>query len=411
MAQYDRIIDYVIEQANRYDIRNLQFEDDIKFELSRLTDLYYSRILNKANVNVTSQLIMSKMMMNIQYVFEQYISSCKKVMMDKFEEYYDIAYNNTEDLISLGNEMMAKYSEISEQRINKEYDDETIKYIQEHAFELLKGHSYQKIERIRAELGDLFLKGKANKANVRSAIEEILNVNRNKAEDIAQTELSRAYSYGTQNRLRDYQRTTGKPIEKYWHGFKYSENTCEYCRPRIGSVYDLDDDTEELPAHVKCRCIWLPIMDGWDGPVDTKLISRANMLNTAYNKDMIYLRINNRLGINYADYMSDDAIQDFVSGDRTEKVYNEMYKARDRYIKDKMSSFDIARDASRVHMSAEFNQQMSFWKKFVAGAMADNDKDTLDKSYEAIKGVIILPWNAEQLDKWNTLLGIISNFK
>lgn len=411
MAQYDRIIDYVIEQADRYDIRNLQFEDDIKFELSRLTDMYYSRILNKVNINITSQLILAKTMMNIQYVFEQYVNHCKKVMMDKFEEYYDIAYQNTEDLISLGNEMMAKYSEISEQRANNEYDEETIKYIQQHAFELLKGHSHQKIERIRAELGDLFLRGKANKANVRSAIEEVLRVDRNKAEDIAQTELSRAYSYGTQTRLRDYQRTTGKPIEKYWHGFKYSENTCEYCRSRIGSVYALDDDTEELPAHVKCRCIWLPIMDGWDGPVDTKLISRANMLNTAYNKDMIYLRINNRLGINYADYMSDSAINDFTSGDRTEKVYNEMSKARERYIKDKMSSFDIARDASRTHMSAEFNQQMSFWKKYVAGAMADNDKETLDRSYEAIKGVMILPWNAEQLDKWNTLLGIISNFK
>ena len=87
-----------------------------------------------------------------------------------------------------------------------------------------------------------------------------------------------------------------------------------------------------------------------------------------------------------------------------------MSKARDRYIKDMISSFDIAKDNSRTHMSNEFNQQMAFWKKYVAGSMADGDNDALDKSYEAIKGVMLLPWNATQLDEWNKLLNIISNF-
>lgn len=411
MAEFNRIIDYIIEQADRYDIKNMQFEEDIKFQLSRLTDIYYSRIISKVNMDITSVLIMSKLMISIQQVFDRYISDCKKTMIDKFSEYYDTAYKNTEDLINLGNEIEARYSQISEQRVNREYDEQTIEYIQEHAFELLKGHSYQKIEKIRAEIGNLFLSGRANKTNVRSTIQDILDVNRSKAEEIAQTELSRAYNYGVLQRFADYERLTGEAVKKYWHGFKYSENTCEYCRPRIGNVYDLHEDDEELPAHVRCRCVWLPILEGWDKPVNTKLISRANMLNTAYNKDMIYLRINNRLGINYAYYMSDNAVNDYLSGDRTQKIYNEMNKARDKYIKDKISTFDIAKDSSRTHMSNEFNQQMSFWKKFVAGAMADNDIETLNKSYDAIKGVMILPWNAEQLDKWNTLLGIISNFK
>ena len=54
---------------------------------------------------------------------------------------------------------------------------------------------------------------------------------------------------------------------------------------------------------------------------------------------------------------------------------------------------------------------MNFWKRHVAVAMADNDRDMLDRSYEAIKGIMILPWSAEQLDKWNTLLGFIDNFR
>ena len=412
MAEYNRVIDYIIEQADRYDIKNLQFEEDIKYELSRLTDRYYSLALNKVMVDITSVFSMQKTISAVERVLNEYLVACKKVLIDTFAEYSAVAYDNTGDLIDLGNELMAKFNQgVSEQKSNKEYDDETIEYIQEHSFELLKGHTWQKIEKIRAELGNMFLSGKANKANVRSAIEEILEVNRSKAEEIAQTELSRAYNFGVMKRLYEYQQLTGQRVKKYWHGFKYSENTCEYCRPRIGNIYDLEDYEEELPAHVRCRCVWLPILDGWDSPLDTKLISRANMLNTAYSKDMMYLRINNRLGINYASYLSDKAVEDYMLGDRTEKIYNEMGKARDKYIKDTVNAFDIAKDNSRSHMSAEFNQQMSFWKRFIAGAMADNDYDILNRSYEAIKGIMVLPWNAEQLDKWNSLLGSIQNFK
>lgn len=412
MAEYNKIIDYIIEQADRYDIKNLQFEEDIKFELSRLTDKYYSRALSKVTVNITSVPIMQSIISKIEGVLNEYLTACKKMLMDTFVEYSDVAYENTGDLIDLGNELVVKFNQnVSEINANTEYDEETIAYIQEHSFELLKGHTWQKIENIRAELGNLFLSGRANKANVRSAIEKILGVNRSKAEEIAQTELSRAYNAGVMRRLHEYKSITGVAARKYWHGFKYSERTCEYCRPRIGNTYDIDDHEEELPAHVRCRCIWLPVLDGWDGPLDTKLISRANMLNTAYSKDMIYMRINNRLGINYASYLSDEAANDYLLGDRTNKINDELNKARDRYIKDTVDLFNIAKDVSRTNMSSEFNQQMSFWKKYVAGAMADNDHDTLDKSYEAIKGVMVLPWSAEQLDKWNTLLGFINNFK
>ena len=209
MVKHDRIIDYIIEQADRYDIKNLQFEQDIKFQLSRLTDRYNNIILSKVITDINNILAMQKLIISIDKVYKQYVSDCKKILMDSFDTYYRTAYNNTSDLIDLGNELTAKYSQISEQKSNREYDEDTIDYIEKHAFELLTGHSYQKVERIRAELGDLFLKGKANKSNVRDAIEKILNVNRSKAEEIAQTELSRAYNYGVMARLQEYQRLTG----------------------------------------------------------------------------------------------------------------------------------------------------------------------------------------------------------
>lgn len=412
MAERNRIIDYIIEQADRYDIKNLQFEDDLKFQLNRLTDRYNTMAINKVIYDIESVYSLTKLISSIEKVIKEYVSQCEKIMLDKFAEYYDIAYSNTGDLIDLGNELQAKFKQnVSEQKANHEYDEDTIQYIQDHAFELLKGHSYQKIEKLRAELGNLFLQGRANKANVRDLVQRILEVNKSKAEEIAQTELSRAYNFGTLKRLYDYQQLTGQKVRKYWHGFKYSDRTCEYCRPRIGQIYDLDDYSEELPAHVRCRCVWIPVMDGWDKPLNTKILSRANILNTAYNKEMMYTRINNRLGINYAEYMSEKAMVDYLSGERSQKVQDELDNARKQYIKDKSNSFEIAKDNSRSHMSSEFNQQMDFWKKIVAGAIADNDTELLNKAYDGIQGIMVMPWSAEQFSKWNDLLGIIRNYK
>lgn len=412
MAERNRVIDYIIEQADRYDIKNLQFEDDLKFQLNRLTDRYNTIAINKVIYDIESVYSLTKLISSIEKVIKEYVSQCEKIMLDKFVEYYDIAYSNTGDLIDLGNELQAKFKQnVSEQKANHEYDEDTIQYIQDHAFELLKGHSYQKIEKLRAELGNLFLQGRANKANVRDLVQRILEVNKSKAEEIAQTELSRAYNFGTLKRLYDYQQLTGQKVRKYWHGFKYSDRTCEYCRPRIGQVYDLDDYSEELPAHVRCRCVWIPVMDGWDKPLNTKILSRANVLNTAYNKEMMYTRINNRLGINYAEYMSEKAMTDYLSGERSQKIQDELNNARNQYIKDKSDSFNIARDNSRSHMSNEFNQQMDFWERTVAGAMADNNVDLLNRSYDSIQGLMVMPWSAEQISKWNDLLAVIKNYR
>ena len=411
MKEFNSIVDYIKDQADRYDANNLQFEQDILFKIRKETDRYMDMIVNAVVVDITSVLIMQKLMISIQIIMDKYVLQCKKILLDTFSKYSDTAYKYTDDLIELGTTIEQKFnSDIKEQKSNKEYDEDTLDFIQNHSFELLKGHSQTKIEQIRSKLGDLFLKGKANKATVRAEIQRILGVNKSKAEEIAQTELSMAYNHGVLKRLKDYENLTGKKPKKYWHGFKYSASTCEYCRHRIGSVYDIDDDTESLPAHPRCRCIWLPILDGWDSPVNTSLISRANMLNTGYNKEMMYQRINTRLGINYASYMNEDAMSDYLSGERTPKIEKELNIARDRYISDMIDSFDIAKDLSRSHMSNEFNTQMSFWKKYIAGAMADNNIALLDNCYEAIKGVVVLPWNAEQLDKWNRLLDIIEKF-
>ena len=132
------------------------------------------------------------------------------------------------------------------------------------------------------------------------------------------------------------------------------------------------------------------------------------MLNTAYSPEMIYDRINTRLGIDYGKYMSQENATDYLAGDRSTKVIGGLRDARSRYIKDLSDSFDINMDTSNGTMSKEFNEQMKFWKNYVATNMADKNQGVLSNCMEAIKGIMTLPWTANQMEEWNKLLWIIT---
>ena len=403
--KYDNILNYIIEQADRYDGRNLQFEQDIKFNMSVLTDKLIYASINSVIVDIDSQLRLEQLMQSLHKLFTQYENGFKVNVCDKLVQYYNKAYDNAGQLIEIGKEVSNKFNEnTSELKREFIYSEEAIKIVQKHAFELMKGHDYSKIMQIRAELTNMMLSGKANKANVRKMIKQVLDVNKSKAEEITQTELSRVYNMGMMARYSEFEQISGEKVYKYWHGFLYSDVTCQYCKDRIGGIYDLYDDSEELPAHVRCRCVWLPIVESWGGRSSKKLISRANMLNTAYSTDMIYQRINTRLGIDYAEYMKKDAAIDYLSGDRSEKIIKSLTDARSRYIDKIKTEFGISPDTSNVAMSKEFNNQMKFWKQYTAEAIADGNYEELQKSKEAIKGVMLLQWNGEQLDKWNRLI-------
>ena len=403
------VIDYIIEQADRYDARNLQFEQDILFVLKREYDKVMARVLSCVT-DINSIIAINHIVMKSTEYFTQYTNVVSNIIKDKFKEYYGIAYNQMGDLIQLGKEVQDKLqSNVSEAQY-REYDEESIKFIRDHSLRLIKNQSNMKIDKLRGTLGDMFLRGNINKANVRKQVEKILDVDKSKAEEIAQTELSRAYNYGTMARLNEYQKLNpNENVRKYWHGFKYSEVTCTYCRPRIGNIYQLNDNTEVLPAHVRCRCVWLPVLGGWDKPVSNLLTTRANMLNLVYTKDQLYNRINNRLNINYGKYINDNDIASYMGGDRSPRVLSSISKARDNAISDTIDSFNIAIDTSNDRMSDSFNNQMKFWKDLTAGAIVDNDNDMLGRAKEALKGIMILPWNADQLSKWNDLLSKLNN--
>ena len=41
MKEYNKVIDYIIDQSDKYDIRNLQIEQDIQFLLKKKKDLNF----------------------------------------------------------------------------------------------------------------------------------------------------------------------------------------------------------------------------------------------------------------------------------------------------------------------------------------------------------------------------------
>lgn len=407
MKEYNKVIDYIIEQSDRYDIRNLQVENDIQFLLKKKKANLDASVLSYVR-ELTSVLDVTVFMESVTKAFTRYYNEVAKIYDSSMLPHYNSGYGQTDDLIQLGKEVEGRLSEpIKEMKYNQ-YDEDSIEFIKKHAMEQAKGYSDSKINQIRTTVSNLMLQGRANKATVRDAIQKILDSDKSKAEDIARTELSRAYNHGVVHRLGEFaEQNPGQKVQKYWHGFAYSPQTCTYCRPRIGNVYDIDDNSEVLPAHVRCRCIWLPVIGSWTSPVSRSLTNRANMLNTAYSEEMIYDRINNRLGIDYASYMSQEAATDYIAGDRSEKVMKAIATARENAIKDRKAEINIKSDTDGGLMSGRFNTQLSFWKDMVATSIVDNDRDTLNKSYEAIKAVMLLPWNGSQLSKWNDLLDYI----
>lgn len=396
------IMDYIIDQSDRYDRHNMQYEQDIIYKINKRIDKMISSCIMLGTA-ISTQLQLENQLRIIYVQIDNAILDIKKILIDVADDYSDTAYEYTGDLIELGKEVSGKFNEqVEEQKI--EYDDDTVKWIQKYAFDLLGGYSQNKKNELRSKLGYALLTGNGDKARIRDIIQKTLNTNKSKAEEIAQSELSMAYNNGVIRRMNEFRRISGKNVKKYWHGFKYSADTCEYCRDRIGSVYELDDETESLPAHARCRCVWLPIVGDWDKPVTNKLMAKANFLNTAYSEDMLYKRINHRLDIDYAQYLNKDEAVDFISGDRTTKVSEAMKRARNNYISDKIREFDINPDITNTKMSKKYNEQMKFWKNYAAECMADRDYIALSNCKEAIKGIMLLPWTAEQLAGWDKLL-------
>lgn len=403
-----RIIDYVIEQCEIDDKLNLKMEQLAINEIGSLYDTMRSNVLKVTEIygDTTTQLKLEILLGKIGMYTSMFYSHMYKSLVGHVNDYYQRGCDNFNQLIQVGLDMQDKFEkeQVKEMKGEPILDVNTIEYMKNHAFEQVTKINDDIKRELRQRLGELIVQDRVTKRNVMNIVKDVMDTNDSRADMIAQTEMSYAYNYGALSRFEEYNKLNNGTMRKYWHGFKYSIITCPYCRQRIGNIYDEWDTSEELPAHPRCRCVWLPILDGWDSPVSTIFTRNANMLKRAYSPEEIYIRINKRLNINYAKYLGEDDASAYIKGDRSETMIKKIRDARNMAIEDEKSNFDIAREKAEDRMGKEFNDQLTFWKKYVSQGIVDKDTESLDRAYEAIKGVMILPWSGTQLDKWNKIL-------
>jgi uncharacterized protein with gpF-like domain len=58
-------------------------------------------------------------------------------------------------------------------------------------------------------------------------------------------------------------RNSGVVTKVMWNA-TLEGNTCEECQALDGKTFDLDGDKPEIPYHPNCRCVYIPVVDGWN---------------------------------------------------------------------------------------------------------------------------------------------------
>ena len=106
---------------------------------------------------------------------------------------------------------------------------------------------------LKQGITDAIVLGKSNKKIIEEVMKK-MNVGYNSAELVVRTELQHTVIEGTRQRFKD---SGYKQVE--WLTAE-DEKVCDICRPLDGKLFDVDS-TELPPAHPRCRCDILAVLD------------------------------------------------------------------------------------------------------------------------------------------------------
>lgn len=404
------ILDYIIDQAERNDKINLSIELDVRDKFVAIYKMYSDRIINISALysDMNNYARVTTLLYKIEDNLTMMCNDMYRLLTPNVDKYQQRGHMQTGDLITLGMEVKGSMEQKLSEIKGTMYDPNTYENMTQHAFENVTGLRDDLKAKMRKDVEQLFKDGKYDKYNVMSVVTKHMEANESRADMIAQTEMSMAYNHGVLQRMDSFTASTGITMYKYWHGFKYSEVTCTYCRPRIGEKYHIHDHTETLPAHPRCRCIWIPMAEGWDKPISMDVMRNADMLKRVYNPDEVYNKINKRLDINYAEYLDVEDATAYIAGKRSKELADKFELARNTATSAVLDGMNVKSDSPTKTLKEEYETQMPFWKKYVASRIVDNDIEELEKTAEAIKGVMVLPWSGQQLGEFNKLLEFIN---
>lgn len=410
MDSYNTILDYVKEQANRDDINTLRYEQDTLNDISKAKNIIFRHILSCA-LPIANKISIETMISNMQELAARGTKIIYDILADAIKHMYNTAISNSENLFDVASmiENRKNNSGINTVEMYGGMDfDAGFEFIQNMSFNLLKNYEQNIIQELRADFGRLYLSGNFDIESVKKSIASILKLDNKyssdqKIEEIAQTEMSRAYNFGVLKHAIDYRNRTGENVKKYWHGFPTSGRTCQYCMARIGHVYNLEDNTEELPAHPRCRCTWIIVADGWNNEINNGINNGINSNDNLFDnisETELRQKFASTLGINYANKVPIEVIKQYMRGNRSNDIMASIEKSRINYIRGVKANIYKEIGYSDIQRDSEFGNwlynQIGFYVSVMASAQADRNSDLLKKLQPSIEYLYIFASNLNQ---------------
>lgn len=219
--------------------------------------------------------------------------------------------------------------------LNKRAIDNVIKYPWHGAnySDRIWNNKAELIASMKSELTNGIIQGKSI-YQVASAMEERLNVGKNKTQRLVRTEYMHALNQG---QIESYKAAGYTKLR--WSATMDSR-TSEMCRERNGKEYPIDQ-LPDIPAHPNCRCTFIPVID------DDFIEARAQMLQEA--KRGLENQEDPLEGIEYNDSLSKTNMKEKVGKENYDNfithlsgIDNDRVKEMFNYLGDKLQFKPIA---------------------------------------------------------------------
>jgi len=199
------IMDYIIAQCEIFDGQNIKIEHPIIHLVVNGYDSMADAILNMVDRHgdVINMIDFTNIINSIKNNISSFSNSVANKLVSATDKHMQKGYDDFDELINIGTEMQDKINKSKIHEMKYMLDTNSIEFMRQHALEQVTNISNDLISRARSELGQLMAGGKYNKKSFADTIENILQVNRSRAESIAQTEMSMAFNHPTSVSISD----------------------------------------------------------------------------------------------------------------------------------------------------------------------------------------------------------------
>ena len=226
-------------RIKRYEKRLEGLIEDARTELESLVDT--GRNMERA---LESDLNLSLLQLHLNRILlDRILTPAERLAKDEVTLAYRAGGTRADQLLGIN---------VNANLVNMPADKSALSVLQARSLTGLKGITDEMSKSIMQEITDGMLRGSSPR-EVAKAISERVDVSQSRAVTIARTESMKGYNTGATTRYKQ------RGVERVEWLATTSERTCDYCSSMDGRTFPLDD-SPDMPAHVNCRCCWLPVI-------------------------------------------------------------------------------------------------------------------------------------------------------